>query len=190
MKKRYAILMIIVGIIIGLGISVKFDWINSLNATGNYYVNDNSSSNAYKEFSRPFIEAAKKVSPATVYIYTEKTIKNRGSNRFYDENDPFRDFFGDEFFERFFGPNFRAPREQTVRALGSGVIVNPDGYIITNNHVVENADKIKVKVKDKREFEAKLIGADKKSDIAILKIKNSNLPFAKLGDSNKLEVDK
>ncbi len=191
MKKRYAILMIIVGIIIGLGISVKFDWLDGVNANNGYYIEDKTSTSIYKDFSKPFVEAAKKVSPATVYIYTEKVIKTTRDSRnpFSDEDDPFRDFFGDEFFERFFGPGLRSPqREQPLKSLGSGIIVSPEGYIITNNHVVENADLIKIKINDTREYEAKLIGADKKSDIAILKIEGKELPYAKLGDSDKLEV--
>ncbi len=191
MKKRYALLLIIVGVIIGLGISVKFDWLDSISANNDYFVEDKTASTVYKDFSKPFVEAAKMVSPATVYIYTEKVIKTSGRSRnpFYDEDDPFRDFFGDEFFERFFGPGLKSPqREQPLKSLGSGIIVSPEGYIITNNHVVENADKIKIKINDTREYEAKLIGADKKSDIAILKIEGKDLPYAKLGDSDKLEV--
>ena len=190
MKKRYGFLMIVVGIIIGLGISMKSGLQERISAK-DYFIEESSKETNYKDISRPFISAAQKVQPATVYIYTEKVISPTRRTPGFEDNDPFREFFGDEFFERFFGGrdgNF-PEQKQTVRSLGSGVIVSPDGYIITNNHVVESADKIKVKFDKDREYDAKLISGDKKSDIAVLKIENAtDLPFAKLGDSDKLEV--
>ncbi len=190
MKKRYVILLIAFGIIIGLGISIKSGWHEKINAK-EYFVEENPKSLSYKEMSRVFIDAAKNVQPATVYIYSEKKVQQYSQrNPMFEENDQFREFFGDEMLERFFGfgRQNRTP-QQPVRALGSGVIVSSDGYIITNNHVVENAEKIKIQLDKNREYEAKLIGSDKKSDVAILKIDNvSDLPFAKLGDSDKLEV--
>jgi len=190
MKRKSRILFIIIGIIIGLGISIKFNSINKIFANNNYYENDNSGNNNYKDYSKKFIEAAKKVSPATVYIYTEKTINTRG---FRNQRDPLRDFFGDDFFNNFFqrrydNRNFNRNYKEKVRSLGSGVIISKTGYILTNNHVVENADKIKVKIKDYNEYTAKLVGADKKSDLAVLKIEGNDFPYAKLGNSDNLEI--
>lgn len=134
-----------------------------------------------KKTSQAFRSVAKKVTPAVVNISTVQTLK---SSRFRFPNDPFREFFGDDFFERFFG----TPRQFKNRGLGSGVIVTEDGYILTNNHVVGNADEIKVTLSDKREFTAKVVGTDPKSDIAVIQIKGKDLPVAKLGNSDEIEV--
>jgi len=134
-----------------------------------------------------FAPVVKKVSPTVVNIYTTKTVKGRAM-----EMMPFLD---DPFFRRFFGDQFRnrnprqAPPSFKERSLGSGVVVTADGYILTNDHVVDGADEIKVTFeKDKREFSAKIIGKDPKTDIAVLKIDAKDLPFATLGDSDTLEV--
>lgn len=97
------------------------------------------------------------------------------------EDDPFFDFF------RRYGPPGQ-PREQEARSLGSGFIISQDGYIMTNAHVVEAGDDITVRLTDKREFTAKVIGADKRSDVAVIKIEAANLPKVTIGDANKLKV--
>jgi len=108
-------------------------------------------------------------------------VKGRGRLRSpFGEDDPFN-----EFFKRFFGDT---PRQFKSTSLGSGFIINRDGYILTNNHVVENATEISVKLSDAREFKAKVIGRDPKTDIALIKIEASNLPVIPFGDSEKLEV--
>ena len=132
--------------------------------------------------SQTFREIVKDVGPAVVYISTEQTVK---SSRQSPEQ--FREFFGDDFMRRFFGENPQE-REYKRQGLGSGFITSKDGYILTNNHVVENADKISVTLADKREFEAKVIGTDPKTDVAVIKIEGDNLPTVMLGDSNELEV--
>ena len=97
----------------------------------------------------------------------------------------FREFFGDEFYDRYFR---RRPRED-ARATGSGVLVDPKGYILTNNHVIENAQDIIVRLSDQRKFTAKLVGRDPKTDIAVLKVDAPRpLPAAELGDSDHLRV--
>jgi serine protease Do len=99
-------------------------------------------------------------------------------------DDPFfRRFFGDEFFRR-----FGVPRERRQSGLGSGVIVDPSGYIVTNNHVIAEADEIKVVLSDKREFDGKVIGVDPKTDLAVIKIDGKNLPTISWGDSDSLQV--
>jgi serine protease Do len=103
-----------------------------------------------------------------------------------DEDDPFY-----EFFRRFAPPNpgqSPNPHGFSTRSLGSGFIISADGYILTNAHVVEGADEIMVRLTDKREFKAKVIGADKRTDVALIKIEAAGLPMVKLGDPNKLKV--
>jgi Do/DeqQ family serine protease len=103
-----------------------------------------------------------------------------------DQDDFFRRFFGDEFGQRGQRGPRQAPRQQ--RALGSGVIVSKDGYILTNNHVIENADEIKVETTDDRTFTAKLIGTDKASDLALIKVTASDLQAIALGNSEAVKV--
>ena len=125
----------------------------------------------------------KEVSPAVVNISTTQVVKfNRPRMRNpFGQQDPF-----DEFFNNFFG---RMPKEQKRRSLGSGFIVSPDGYILTNNHVVEKADEVTVTLLDKEEFKAKVVGTDPKIDIALIKIDTKKkLTYVTLGDSDKLEV--
>jgi serine protease Do len=102
------------------------------------------------------------------------------------KDSPFREFFGDEFFKRF--KKDMHPRGFNQHGLGSGVIVSAEGMILTNAHVVKDADEIKVTLGDKRSFQAKVIGADPESDVAVLKIDAKNLPTAKFADSDKLRV--
>jgi S1-C subfamily serine protease len=103
---------------------------------------------------------------------------------------PYSPFFQDPFFRQFFGNQFfrQMPREQREHSLGSGVIVTGDGYILTNNHVVDKATDIKVALPDKREFKGKVVGSDPKTDVAVVKISASSLPTLSFGDSDKLQV--
>ena len=130
-----------------------------------------------------FSQLAKKASPSVVNISTVKVIKGRGRTPLpFGPNDPFRDFF-----ERFFRD--RIPRDFTQQSLGTGFIIDEDGFILTNNHVVEKTDEIKVTLADKREFTAKIIGRDPKTDLALIRIEpDSPLKPLPLGDSDKLEV--
>ena len=130
----------------------------------------------------------KKSSPSVVNIRTVKITKEGGRvyRDFYkgpfDKDDPMRDFF-DRFFEQ--DPH----REYKQRSLGSGFIIDKEGFIVTNNHVVENADEITVQLKNGKEFDAKIIGRDPNTDIALIKIKPiEDLPFLELGDSTGLKV--
>ena len=137
--------------------------------------------------AKAFSSVVKKAGPAVVHVAVEKTAKSM--EQFPSE------LFADPFFERFFGPQFRHPRlpdrdKRNFRqqAAGSGFIIASDGYILTNNHVVEGAEKITVRLADKREFTAKVVGADPQSDVAIVKIDGRDLPVLPLGDSDALEV--
>lgn len=145
-----------------------------------------STSEDLLRFNQHLIAIAKKVKPAVVNISIVKTSSPRRSPF------PHSPFFDDPFFRKFFGERFREERRQEPRrrqqGMGSGVIVNPDGYIVTNNHVVAEGDEIHVVLGDQRKFEAKLIGTDPKTDLAIVKIEASGLPFLSWGDSSTLEV--
>ena len=134
-------------------------------------------------FANGFSAVIKPALPAVVNIRTSKIVKPQANQMSPMFNDPmFRQFFGDQFGQ---GGKPHAEREQ---ALGSGVIITPDGTILTNNHVIDGATDIKVQLSDKREFAAKLVGADPKSDIAVLKIEGKDLPTLPLGDSSQLNV--
>jgi serine protease Do len=132
-----------------------------------------------------FTELVDKQGPAVVNISGTQTVRHGPIPQFPNvpEDDPFY-----EFFKRFAPPGGGAPREFESRSLGSGFIISSDGYVITNAHVVDQADEVVVKLTDKREFKAKVIGSDKKTDIAVLKIEASGLPRVSLGDPNKLKV--
>lgn len=133
-----------------------------------------------------FAPVVKRVLPAVVNISSSKMVKTQSMNM--PEMDP--------FFRQFFGPDFpgqgRGQRQQPSRereqSLGSGVLVSPNGYIMTNNHVVDGATDIEVTLADKREFKAHVVGTDPKTDIALLKINGTDLPSVVIGDSDKLQV--
>ncbi|MCK4812716.1 MAG: trypsin-like peptidase domain-containing protein, partial [Candidatus Marinimicrobia bacterium] len=129
-----------------------------------------------KAFSKQFADIAEEASPSVVTITAQKVTKIK--NPFSDFDFPF-DFFGFNVPEK--------EREFRSTALGSGIIVD-DGYIITNNHVINNADEIKIVLNDKREFDAILVGTDVKTDIAVLQIDAKKLPKARLGNSDNLRV--
>ncbi len=125
-------------------------------------------------------EISAAVKPAIVNISTTRTVKVPGGG------DPLAE---DPFFRHFFGDNLRRqPKEQKSAALGSGVLVSSDGYIITNYHVVKDADEIKVLLADKREFSGKVIGSDPKTEISVVKIDAKGLPTLPWGDSDSLEA--
>jgi serine protease Do len=135
-----------------------------------------------------FSVIAKDVGAAVVHIRVEKTVKGgeaafpQFGNQPFQGDDRYRDFF-----DHYFGG--RNPREFKQSGLGTGFIIAKDGYIVTNNHVVENADKIKVVLKDKREFDAKVVGRDPQTDLALIKIEAKEaLPVVRLGSSDKLQV--
>jgi serine protease Do len=128
-------------------------------------------------------EVAEVTRPSVVNISTTTTVT-------MNEN-PYGEFFNDPFFKRFFGDGFDhpgVPRKFKSSALGSGVIVSDDGYILTNYHVIKSADEIKVILYDKREFKGKVIGDDPQTDIAVIKVDARDLPAIKMGDSGKLKA--
>jgi serine protease Do len=122
--------------------------------------------------------------PAVVNISSSRVTKQETSSMQGQQMDPFfRQFFGEE------GPGrFNVPKERREKSLGSGVIVSPEGYVLTNNHVVDHATEITVTLRDKREMKAEVVGTDPRTDIALLKIDGTNFPYVTLGDSSKVQV--
>ena len=174
----------------------------------NKQIADSDDVAAAQRFEKVFEQVVEQVKPAVVSITSVKVFKHTqqkqrkmpndqyhsqprpGPNQEQDQDQfrDFRDFFGDDFFDRFFKP--RSPEgEYKVQGLGSGVIIDSEkGYIVTNNHVVEDADELKITLGDKREFDGKVVGTDPQTDIAVVKIEGKNLPSAKLGDSDTIRV--
>ncbi len=148
-----------------------------------------------RQMGKAFAQIAEKASPAVVGVRAEKTVTQDYSD-FYDS--PFGGPFDDDFFDHFFGrpsPRERSPRERSPRrksrqiAQGSGFIISEDGYILTNNHLVGEAEKVEVQLKDtEKKLVAKVIGTDPDSDVAVIKIDAKDLTYLKLADSDILEV--
>ena len=118
----------------------------------------------------------KRVAPAVVTVSAAKTVANRNP------------LMEDPFFRRFFGPQFGGPRQQ--RSLGSGVIVDPSGLVVTNNHVIDGADQVKISLADKREFEVDVVLKDARTDLAVLRVKDGHerFPVLDFGNSDQLQV--
>lgn len=140
-----------------------------------------------KETGKAFASVAKNASPAVVFIRVEKTVSQ---GQFFRYRSPFED----DFLKRFFGepgpgfPQFPQQQKRQVQSQGSGFIITQDGYILTNNHVVGDADRVTVKLLDGREFTAKTVGTDPPTDVAVIKIDAESLPVLSLGDSDRIEV--
>jgi len=128
---------------------------------------------------RGYSAVVKRVLPAVVNISSSKVVKQNTTDM-PDGVDP--------FFRQFFGPQFNMPRERSEKALGSGVIISPQGYILTNNHVVSGATDVTVTLHDRREMKARVVGTDPRTDVAVLKIDGSNFPTLTLADSSKVEI--
>ncbi|MGH8016975.1 MAG: Do family serine endopeptidase [Opitutaceae bacterium] len=125
-----------------------------------------------------YADALDDIRHSVVSVYSSKIIRPRLQGFPFD----------DPFFRRFFGPGGQQQEERVQQGVGSGVVVTADGYILTNNHVVEGSDAIKVSLPDGRELDAKIVGADPRTDVAVVKVEAEDLPFATLADSDKLRV--
>ncbi|HTV05836.1 MAG TPA: DegQ family serine endoprotease [Acidobacteriaceae bacterium] len=134
-------------------------------------------------FKNGFASVIDPVLPAVVNISSTKTVREPSTLPGFFSNPFLRQFFGNQL-----GPQQAAPREEREYSLGSGVIVNPDGYILTNNHVVAGASDVEVYTQARKEYKAKVIGTDPRTDIAVLKIDATGLPSFTLGDSSRLKV--
>nr|MDA8423559.1 trypsin-like peptidase domain-containing protein [Nitrospiraceae bacterium] len=140
------------------------------------------SSKLLSKLSDALAEISEASRPAVVNISTTTTVTM--------EENPFGDMFNDPMFRHFFGDQLEHGQKRKYKssALGSGVIVSENGYILTNNHVVKGADEIKVILYDKREFKGKIVGTDSRTDLAVVKIDAKDLPVLRFGDSNKLKT--
>ncbi len=168
--------VLLMGFVLGLG---------ALSSSSSYAQDNGVES--LRNTSKAFASVAKQVSPAVVFVQVEKSVA--------EPDKSYAMPFDDELFRHFFGTPFPYQRRHPVPkrhpravAQGSGFIIDHDGYIITNNHVVEGADKITVKLQDDREFTAEVIGTDKRADVALIKIDADNLAVLSMGDSDKLQV--
>lgn len=155
---------------------------------------DAGSIDTLRQMGKAFAGIAERASPAVVGIRAEKTVTSEHPTlEDWPFGEPF-DPFDDDFFDRFFRwrfPRRRSPRrkyQQKQTAQGSGFVISPDGYILTNNHLVEDANKITVKLADGKEFEAETIGRDRDTDVAVVKIDADDLPTLELADSDAIEV--
>ena len=153
---------------------------------------DANSIDTLRQMGRAFAEIAEKASPAVVGIKATKTVTQDYPTirewPFGEPFDPFEDDFFDHFFRRHF-PRRRSPqRKYHQLAQGSGFIISPDGYILTASHLVGEAEKVMVKLGESPEVEAKVVGTDPGSDVAVVKIDGNNLPFLELANSDALEV--
>jgi serine protease Do len=175
-----AAVVLVLGVFVGLVLSSHLGIMSTIPAKSQL---SPKSVDILTQLSDAQSEVAAVATPSVVNISTTRMIKSR-------EEAPF-DLFDDPFFRRFFGDQFphpNVPKEHKEQSLGSGVIVSDDGYIVTNNHVIEKAQEIKVLLSNKKDYTAKLIGADPKTDIAVIKIDARGLPALPWGDSNKLKV--
>lgn len=189
-------LMLIVAVALGLGVPYFLPELASQLVYA-VEVGQAVASQSKQESASSLSEAFKSVSgelkPSVVSISSIKRVDlaNRNNPGRLDEDqipEDFRRFFGDEFFDRFFFDLPTPPGGFQQRGLGTGVIIREDGYIVTNSHVVADADQVTVTLADKRQFDALVIGADKATDVAVLKIDASGLKAATWGDSSALEV--
>jgi len=200
MKRNKSLIfsVLFLGVLVGILIASRFDFtpqtiaLNEQQTAATFY-------NSPHDLEKATIDVAQEVGKAVVSISMEKTEKVSfpgtrqfyfnspfGENYSFGENSP----FGDDFFQKFFDDFFGGIPEQEFkqRGLGSGVIISDEGYILTNEHVVDNADKLTVKLSDGREFQAQIKGADPRSDLAIIKIDAKNLPVADLGNSDEVKI--
>jgi serine protease Do len=180
-KRRIVIasLFIVIGVIIGLAISSNFNFLSQ------GYTEDKISKDAVDlltKIDKATEEVANASKPAVVNITSTTTVHMRGIQS---------PFFEDPFFRQFFGNQFRSfdmPKDFKQSGVGSGVIVDNKGFILTNNHVIKDADEIKVTLPDKKVYKGKVVGTDPKTDLAVIEISATNLPVMKLGNSDDLKV--
>lgn len=182
------LLYLAIGTVFGIIFTINLNLNPEIKAENNEVKNPDNSSQSQEALNiqNSFVAIAKEAGPAVVSISTVQTrkIAARRSlrvNPFGEEGDSFNKFFNDFFGER-------PEREYKQSGLGSGVIIDKQGHILTNEHVVGEADEITVTLSDGREFKGKLTGTDPRSDLAIIKIESNNLPVVKLGDSDKLSA--
>ena len=188
---RHKWIFILTGVIVGLIITAGFQLTHETEAQSYAQENkppavkvDSSALTIAEQLSNAFADVAARVTPSVVTVFTETDVKVQQQPF---SGGPFDQFFGDDFFKKFF--QFPQPQGNMKRmGLGSGVIIDKDGIILTNNHVVDDADNIKVRLMDGREFEAKVKGVDPQTDLAVITIDAKDLQAIKMGNSDKARV--
>ena len=205
MNKKQAIvkylLLVLAGIAVGALVfsNVEFNlsprgWTlsnrpNFATATNNI---ENYPVQSLKGFNEAFVQIAESATPSVVTIFTEKTVNQRMLSPFGFFGRPFDDFFCRPFNDFFdtpqIGPGQGRAHKEVLQGIGSGVIVTHDGYILTNNHVIDGADVLYIRTSDNRKIDAKVIGKDAKTDLAVIKVNAKDLKPIPLGDSDKLRV--
>jgi serine protease Do len=182
------------GILAGVMLTTGFEWTalgRSQTPTGERHLTGAQGEvpeelKAVDQMSKAFVKVAEMVNPAVVTISAEKVIQPvSGHEPNLPDNHPFREFFGDDFDRFWNGPGDEGMRS---RGLGSGVIVSEDGYILTNNHVISDAEDLEVRLMDDRQLKATVVGSDPESDVALIKVDAKGLPTVRFGDSDKLQV--
>ncbi len=184
--RRSTAVLTLVAASIGGGLIAAFAVATHSNAP--VYVTAKAASNPNtkaNEISDSFANIIEKASPAVVNISSTRVIKASDQEGQKGRGNP---FMGDPFFRQFFGGPGARPRDQREQGVGSGIIINSDGYILTNNHVVDKATSLKVNLLDGRQFPAKLVGADPQSDVAVVKIDASKLPTLPFANSDSARV--
>jgi len=183
LSRAIAIVLSIIIFVIGATIGAKLNSWTGRSVLGSaravpVYVSKDAAEATGPDAAMGFAPIFKPALPAVVSITSSRIVKV-----------PQMPFFDNPFFQQFFGGQMpRGPQQQRETGLGSGVIISPDGYILTNNHVVEKATDIKVMLLDRRQLSGKVVGTDPKTDIAVVKISATSLPALRLGDSSKLHV--
>ena len=193
------LLLVFAGIAVGAVVFSNVEFNVAINGTNfssrpNFATAKNSIDNypiqSLKGFNDAFVQIAESATPSVVTIFTEKKVTQRDISPLDFFGRPFSDFFGhqfDDFFEKPEG-GARSGRSEVQRGLGSGVIVTDDGYILTNNHVIDDADAVYIRTYDNRKIDAKVIGKDPKTDLAVIKVNAKGLKPIVIGDSDKLRV--
>lgn len=194
-NKFFIFFILFLGVCLGVIITSKFDFMPQIIAQDAQPSAAGSAAfySSPHDLEKATIDVAQNVGKAVVSISMERTARVNfpGARRYYfsspfGEGSPFEDEFFQKFFDDFFGG--LPEQEYKQRGLGSGVIISKEGYILTNEHVVDNADKLTVKLSDGREFQAEMKGTDPRSDLAVIKIDADNLPVVELGDSDEVKI--
>ena len=190
LSKRFGLISVLsvgfISLVIGITLSARLD-IMSQTSAEDLWMEGKPTVVSTVATLRPdsFAELARQADPAVVNISTTQVVKSPHLGPQF--RSPFEDFFGDEFFDKFFGDEPK--REFRSQSLGSGFIINKEGFIITNNHVVENAEEIIVKLSNGKEYAAEIIGTDPRTDLALVKIEeDADLPIIPLADSDAIRI--
>lgn len=186
------IIALSVGLVLGIAMTAKLNLSSKINAETPFTLTQAQPVKNVSEqgLENVFVNVSEIVGPAVVSISSEKTAKISPTVRMRNFGAPPGQNFNDEFFNKFFKDFFgeMPEMERKEMGLGSGVIIDKEGYILTNEHVINDADKITVTLSDGRKFQAQMKGADVRSDLAVIKINAKNLPYAELGDSEVIKT--